>query len=149
MPHVTLHGLGEDLAGREPRLIKHLTNAVVSVYGEWARGSDVRLVGIPTGRWARGGAAVASAAPSVTFGMREEVFAREDAAGVVAELVSAFTEAVTAVFGDDCRDEVLVELVGQPCRTLLPNSVYAARVRSSLLRWVVRVRWMGVPVHHA
>jgi phenylpyruvate tautomerase PptA (4-oxalocrotonate tautomerase family) len=115
MPHVTLYALDEDLAGREPSLIKHLTNAVVSVYGEWARGSvDVRLVGIPTGRWARGRAAVASAAPSVTFGMREEVFAREDAAGVVAELVSAFTEAVTAVFGDDCRDEVLVELVGQP-----------------------------------
>src|SRR4051812_2084685 len=37
-----------------------------------------------------------------------------NAAGVVAELVSAFTEAVTAVFGDDCRDDVLVELVGQP-----------------------------------
>ena len=115
MPHVTLNALDEDLAGREPRLIKHLTNAVVSVYGEWARGSvDVRLVGIPTRRWARGGAAVASAAPSVTFGMREEVFAREDAAGVVAELVSAFTEAVTAVFGDDCRDDFLVELIGQP-----------------------------------
>ena len=46
--------------------------------------------------------------------MREDVFAREDAAGVVAGLVSAFTEAVTAVFGDDSRDEVLVELVGQP-----------------------------------
>jgi hypothetical protein len=87
----------------------------VSVYGEWARGSvDVRLVGIPTGRWTRGGAVIASAAPSVTFGMREEVFAPEDTAGVVAELVSAFTEAVTAVFGDDCRDEVLVELSDNP-----------------------------------
>jgi hypothetical protein len=46
--------------------------------------------------------------------MREEVFAREDAARVIARLVSAFTEAVTAVFGDNCRDDVLVELVGQP-----------------------------------
>jgi hypothetical protein len=46
--------------------------------------------------------------------MREEVFAREDAARVVAHLVAALTEAVTAVFGDDCRDDVLVELVGQP-----------------------------------
>jgi hypothetical protein len=46
--------------------------------------------------------------------MREEVFAREDAARIIARLVSAFTEAVTAVFGDDCRDQVLVELVGQP-----------------------------------
>lgn len=115
MPHVTLYALEEELTGREPGLIGELTNAVVSVYGEWARNSvDVRLIGIPAGRWARGGAAVATAAPSVTFGMREEVFAREDAATVVAQLVSAFTEAVTAVFGEDCRDDVLVELVGQP-----------------------------------
>jgi hypothetical protein len=42
------------------------------------------------------------------------VFARADAAGIIARLVAAFTDAVTAVFGDDCRDEVLVELVGQP-----------------------------------
>jgi len=35
------------------------------------------------------------------------------------------------------------------CPTLLPNSVYAAGVKSSLLRWVVRVRCMGVLVHHA
>ncbi|MFF5225731.1 4-oxalocrotonate tautomerase family protein [Dactylosporangium sp. NPDC000521] len=115
MPHVTLYALETDLAGREPGLITALTDAVVSVYGEWARRSvDVRLIGIPAGRWARGGVSIATAAPSVTFGMREEVFARPDADGVVARLVSAFTDAVTAVFGDDCRDEVLVELVGQP-----------------------------------
>ena len=115
MPHVTLYALEEELAGREAGLIGELTGAVVSVYGEWVRSSvDVRLIGIPAGRWARGGAPVATAAPSVTFGMREEVFTREDAARVIAQLVSAFTEAVTAVFGDDCRDEVLVELVGQP-----------------------------------
>ena len=115
MPHVTLYALDDELAGREPVLLEELTSAVVSVYGEWVRNSvDVRLVGIPAGRWARGGVTVATAAPSVTFGMREEVFAREDAARVVAQLVSAFTDAVTAVFGDDCRDEILVELVGQP-----------------------------------
>jgi phenylpyruvate tautomerase PptA (4-oxalocrotonate tautomerase family) len=115
MPHVTLYALEEELAGREPGLIGELTSAVVSVYGAWVRSSvDVRLIGIPAGRWARGGATVSTAAPSVTFGMREEVFAREDSARVVAQLVSAFTEAVTAVFGDGCRDEVLVELVGQP-----------------------------------
>ena len=115
MPHVTLYALEEDLTGREPGLIEELTNAVVSVYGEWARGSvDVRLIGIPAGRWARGGEIVTTAAPSVTLGIREEVFARADAAGVVAQLVSGLTGAVTAVFGDDCRDEVLVELVGQP-----------------------------------
>ena len=115
MPHVTLYALEEELAGHEPGLIEKLTNAVVSVYGEWARQSvDVRLIGIPAGRWARGGKAVATAAPSVTFGMREEVFAREDATEVIARLIAAFTEAVTEVFGDDRRDDVLVELVGQP-----------------------------------
>jgi hypothetical protein len=115
LPHVTLYALEEELAGRERGLFEKLTDAVVSVYGEWARSTvDVRLIGIPTGRWARGGAAVATAAPSVTFSMREETFARADAATVVEQLVSAFTEAVTAEFGDDCRDGVLVELVGQP-----------------------------------
>jgi phenylpyruvate tautomerase PptA (4-oxalocrotonate tautomerase family) len=115
MPHVTLYALEDELAGHEPDLIRELTGAVVSVYGEWARPSvEVRLVGVPTGRWARGGAAVATAAPSVTFGMREEVFARADAARVVAQLVFAFTQAVSSVFGDECRDDVLVELVGQP-----------------------------------
>jgi hypothetical protein len=45
-------------------------DAVVSVYGEWARGSvDVRLIGVPAGRWARGGVPIETAAPSVTFGM--------------------------------------------------------------------------------
>ena len=115
MPHVTLYALEEELAGREPGLIEKLTSAVVSVYGEWARTSvDVRLIGIPAGRWARGGAAITTAAPSVVFGMREEVFAREGAARVVTDLVSAFTEAVAAVFGEGCRNDVLVELVGQP-----------------------------------
>jgi phenylpyruvate tautomerase PptA (4-oxalocrotonate tautomerase family) len=115
MPHVTLHALEEELAGREALLIEHLTGAVVSVYGEWARPSvDVRLIGVPAGRWGRGGTAVATAAPSVTFGMREEVFARDDAATVVARLVAAFTDAVAAVFGEGCRDDVLVELVGRP-----------------------------------
>src|SRR4051794_10609660 len=99
MPHGTLHALEKDLAGREPDLIRELTGAVVSVYGEWVRGSvDVRLVGVPAGRWARGGVAVDSAAPSVTFGMREEVFARDDATDVVARLIAAFTDAITVVF---------------------------------------------------
>ena len=129
MPHVTLYALEEELAGHEPDLVRELTSAVVSVYGEWVRPSvEVRLIGIPVGRWARGGATVVTAAPSVTFGMREEVFARDDATRVVAQLVSAFTQAVVAVFGDDCRDEVLVELVGQPTsRSGLGGKVISGR----------------------
>jgi phenylpyruvate tautomerase PptA (4-oxalocrotonate tautomerase family) len=129
MPHVTLYAIEDELAGLEPDLIRELTGAVVSVYGEWARASvDVRLIGIPTGRWGRGGAAVASAAPSVTFGMREEVFAREDADRVVAQLVTALTRAVSSVFGDGFRDDVLVELVGQPTsRSGLGGKVISGR----------------------
>jgi phenylpyruvate tautomerase PptA (4-oxalocrotonate tautomerase family) len=115
MPHVTLYALEEVLVGHEAEVAAKLTNAVVSVYGEWARASvDVRLIGIPGGRWARGGVMVNDAAPAVTFGMREEVFAREDAPAVVSRFVTAFTDAVTAVFGEEYRDDVLVELVGQP-----------------------------------
>ena len=62
MPHVTLYAIEADLAGLEPRLIEELTGAVVSAYGEWVRSSvDVRLIGIPAGRWARGGVAVGRA----------------------------------------------------------------------------------------
>jgi phenylpyruvate tautomerase PptA (4-oxalocrotonate tautomerase family) len=63
MPHVTLYALENELAGREPELISELTGAVVAVYGEWARDSvDVRLIGIPRGRWARGGKPLATTA---------------------------------------------------------------------------------------
>ena len=131
MPHVMMYALESDLAGRETALITGLTEAVVSVYGEWARASvDVRLVGVPAGRWARGGVPVSTAAPSVSLGMREEVFARTDADAVVARLISALTNAVTAEFGEECRDEVLVELVGQPtARTGLAGVVLSASPR--------------------
>ena len=58
--------------------------------------------------------AVTTVAPLVTFALREEVFARDDADRVIAQLVSAFTDAVAAIFGDRCREHVLAELVGQP-----------------------------------
>lgn len=115
MPHVVLTALEPELAGRESRQIAGLTEAVVSVYGTWATGAvDVKLVGVHPGRWGRGGGVVASAAPTITFGMREEVFARPNASDVVARLKAAFTEAVVDEFGEACRSEVLVELVGQP-----------------------------------
>jgi hypothetical protein len=48
------------------------------------------------------------------LGCPVEVFAREDAVTVVAALVSALTDAVAAVSGEGCRDEVRIELIGQP-----------------------------------
>ena len=115
MPHVLLFAVEEQLVGREAELVAVLTDAVVSVYGEWARSSvDVRLIGIPAGRWDPWRYAGRKAAPVVQFGMREEVLSRTDADPIVAGLVMPFTDAVAAVFGDLYRDELLVELIGQP-----------------------------------
>ncbi|MEU1788521.1 hypothetical protein ABZ553_22160 [Streptomyces sparsogenes] len=115
MPHLTVHVLESDLAGRETDLIEALTDAVVAVYGEWARDIvDVRLIGLPAGRWGIGGKPAEAPAPSVTFGIKEAAFSRPDAEQIVARLISEVTDAVVAVFGERVRSGVSVELVGTP-----------------------------------
>ena len=115
MPHLTVHALEEDLDGREPELISALTDAVVDVYGEPARPDVVVLLaGLPRGRWGIGGQPVKTASPAVTFGIREQAFARPDAPELLARLVAGVTDAVTSVFGEQVRAGVRVELVGNP-----------------------------------
>ena len=115
MPHLSVHVLESDLNGRETALIRKLTDAVVAVYGEWARAiTDVRLIGLPSHRWGIGGAAAQAPAPSVTFGIREAAFARPDADEIVARLVATVTDAIVDVFGERVRAGVTVELVGVP-----------------------------------
>lgn len=115
MPHLTVHVLEEDLAGRETPLIEALTDAVAAVYGEWARDiAVVQLVGLPAHRWGIGGKPARSPAPSVTFGIKEAAFSRPDAREVLAGLVSAVTDALVSVFGERVRPGVTVELVGSP-----------------------------------
>ena len=56
MPHLTVHALEDDLAGREAALAEALTDSIAAVYGEWARELvTVQLIGVPVGRWAVGG----------------------------------------------------------------------------------------------
>ncbi|NUS91635.1 MAG: hypothetical protein HOQ36_04370 [Nocardia sp.] len=113
MPHLTVHVLERDLAGREAGLIAGLTDTVVEVYGEWARSIvDVRLIGLPAGRWAIGGVPVAAAAPKVTFGIKEAVFERADGREVLARLVSGVTEVMVSEYGEEVRSGVTVEFVG-------------------------------------
>ncbi|MBO0869209.1 MAG: hypothetical protein J2P15_11630 [Micromonosporaceae bacterium] len=115
MPHLTVHALETDLAGRESALIEALTDAVVAVYGEWARDiAVVHLIGLPVSRWGIGGKPAQAPAPSVTFGIREAAFDRPDAEQIAARLVSGVTDAVVAVFGEGVRAGVTVELVGTP-----------------------------------
>jgi phenylpyruvate tautomerase PptA (4-oxalocrotonate tautomerase family) len=115
MPHLSVYVLESDLAGREIALIRKLTDAVVAVYGEWARDlAVVRLIGLPSHRWGIGGAPAQAPAPAVTFGIREAAFGRPDADEIVARLVSGVTDAVVDVFGERVRAGVTVELVGVP-----------------------------------
>lgn len=115
MPHLTVHVLEDDLAGREADLIAALTDAVVAVYGDWARDiAVVRLVGVPAGRWGIGGKPAPAPAPSVIFGIREAAFARPDAREIVTRLVAGVTDAIVGVFGERVRSGVTVELVGTP-----------------------------------
>lgn len=114
MPHLDVYALESDLAGREEALIGGLTEAVVAVYGEWARAiAVVRLIGLPAGRWGIGGKPVAAPAPSVTFGINEKALARPDAAAIVAGLAAGVTGALAEVIGEHVRDGVTIDFVGQ------------------------------------
>jgi phenylpyruvate tautomerase PptA (4-oxalocrotonate tautomerase family) len=115
MPHLTARVPEEHLAGREPALITALTDAVVEVYGEWARGLVVvHLDGVPRGRWGVGGMAVDDQAPAITFGIREAVLTRPDGNEIAARLVAGLTEAVASVLGEQARGGTSVELVATP-----------------------------------
>ncbi|MFI1094909.1 tautomerase family protein [Streptomyces sp. NPDC020917] len=114
MPHLTVHLPENRLAGREPLLVAALTDAIVEVYGAWARDLvSVRLAGVPEGRFAQGGKAVDTKA-SVVLGVRAGVFDRPDAARITARLGTALTDAITRVAGDDLRSGTMVELVASP-----------------------------------
>jgi phenylpyruvate tautomerase PptA (4-oxalocrotonate tautomerase family) len=127
MPHLTVHALESDLAGRETELIGELTDAVVAVYGEWARSvAVVLLIGLPANRWGVGGAPARSSSPIVTFGIREAALSRPDADEIVARLVSGVTDAIVAVLGERVRAGVTVELIGEPAGRTGVGGVVAA-----------------------
>src|ERR1700722_1194021 len=115
MPHLTARVPEAQLAGREPALIAALTDAVVEVYGQWARDIVVvQLDGVPQGRWGIGGRAADHAAPAITLGIREAALARPDGKQVAARLVAGLTDAVAAVLGEQARSGTSVELVATP-----------------------------------
>lgn len=114
MPHLTVHLPENRLTGKEPALVAALTDAIVDVYGEWARDLvSVRLDGVPAGRFAQGGKAADTSA-RVVLGVRAGVFDRPDAAQITARLGAALTDAITCVVGDDLRAGTTVELVPSP-----------------------------------
>ena len=115
MPHLTARVPEAQLAGHEAALITALTDAVVAVYGEWARDLVVvHLDGVPRGRWGIGGRAVDDAAPAITFGIREAALTRPDGQQVAARLVTGLTDAVASVLGQQAHGGTSVELVATP-----------------------------------
>lgn len=115
MPHLTARVPEAQLAGREPALITALTDAVVGVYGEWARGLVVvHLDGIPRGRWGIGGLTVDDASPAITFGIREAALTGPGGNEIAARLVAGLTEAVASVLGEQARGGTSVELLATP-----------------------------------
>jgi phenylpyruvate tautomerase PptA (4-oxalocrotonate tautomerase family) len=115
MPHVTARVPEGRLAGNEPALIAALTDAVVQVYGEWARDLVVvHLDGIPRGRWGIGGRTADDAAPAITFGIREAALTRSGGNETAARLVAGLTHAVASVLGEQARSGTSVELVATP-----------------------------------
>ncbi len=114
MPHLTLHLPENRLTGREPELIAALTEAIVDVYGAWARDLvGIRLAGVPAGRLAQGGEA-ADTSVLVTLGVRAGLFDRPDADQITGRLGAALTDAVTGVLGEELRPGTMVELVASP-----------------------------------
>jgi phenylpyruvate tautomerase PptA (4-oxalocrotonate tautomerase family) len=114
VPHLTVHLPENRLTGKEPELVTALTEAIVDVYGEWARDLvSIRLAGVPADRFAQGGKAVDTNA-SVILGIRAGVFDRPDAAQIVARLGTALTDAITRVLGEELRAGTMVELVASP-----------------------------------
>jgi phenylpyruvate tautomerase PptA (4-oxalocrotonate tautomerase family) len=115
MPHLTARVPEARLAGNEPALITALTDALVEVYGEWAREIVVvHLDGVPQGRWGIGGKAVDDAAPAITFGIREAALTRPGGDETAARLVAVLTDAVASVLGEETRGGTSVELVATP-----------------------------------
>lgn len=112
MPHLTVHAAETDLTGRETQLIAALTDAVVTVYGEWARPiAEIRLDGVPTGRWGIGGTPATTPAPRVTFGIKEQAFEHPD---MINRLAGGVTDAIAGILGDHHRAGTTVEFVGTP-----------------------------------
>jgi phenylpyruvate tautomerase PptA (4-oxalocrotonate tautomerase family)/ketosteroid isomerase-like protein len=112
MPHLTVHALEPQLTGHENDLSARLTDAVTSVYGEWARSPVVvRLVGLAVGRWAVGGVARHEVGPTVTLAIRDKALAGPDGPDIAARLVAAVTDAVATALGEQHRDAIVVDLV--------------------------------------
>ncbi|WP_307834401.1 hypothetical protein [Paractinoplanes lichenicola] len=110
-----------DLARREAELIGGLIEAVVDVYGEWAREiAVVMLIGVPDNRWG-----AATRAPRVQFGIKEAAFEQPD---MVGRLAAGVTDALVTQFGEQTRAATEIEFVGTRDERTATGGVLNGRV---------------------
>ncbi|MCQ4211681.1 MULTISPECIES: hypothetical protein [Streptomyces] len=116
MPHFNVHIREEALDGTvEPKLISALADAVGAVYGpDFRRLVGVDLIGIPQHRRGIGGVPTDLDAPLVTLSMREAAYHVPEVPDAPARLVTATTDALVDVLGEDIRKQVIVTVVGVP-----------------------------------
>ncbi|MFC8512344.1 hypothetical protein [Streptomyces sp. NPDC057257] len=116
MPHFTVHISESALDTKtEENLIRGLTDAVGSVYGEqFGRLVAVDLIGIPQHRRGIAGKPSTQVAPNITLSLREAAYNHPDVPNAPARLITAITDAATATLGEQTREEVTVALLAVP-----------------------------------
>ncbi|MEU0969830.1 hypothetical protein ABZ357_32120 [Streptomyces sp. NPDC005917] len=116
MPHFTVHISETALDGKaEEGLIRGLTDAVGSVYGEpFAPLVSVDLIGIPAHRHGTGGVVTDRIAPNITLTLREAAYRHPQVPDAPARLIAAITDAVAGVLGEQVREQTAVGLLSVP-----------------------------------
>lgn len=116
MPHFTMH-ISETALDEttEKGLIRGLSDAVGSVYGEqFGRLAAVDLVALPRRRRGIGGEPTDQAAPNITLSLREAAYRHPAVPDAPARLITAITDAVVDVLGEQTREQVSVGLLAVP-----------------------------------
>ncbi|GLY03007.1 hypothetical protein [Actinoplanes sp. NBRC 101535] len=127
LPHLTVHTHDDDLTGHEKALITALTDAVVSVYGDWARPHvGIRLIGLPAGRTGTGGEVDTVPAPAVDFGIRTDALNRPDITEILKRLTQAVTDAIAATLGEHHREQTSVSFTPTTSATTIAEASHPA-----------------------
>lgn len=141
MPHFTVQITEETLDGAvEPKIIRALTEAMVTVYGEDLKLNGIPLrhnvvvgiSGIPQHRWGIGGSPTSNNSPIVTLNIREPGLAWPTIEDVPARLIESITDAMagfsasrsakTSPCSSSAHPQDAQVLAGKSCKSGIPGA---------------------------